>query len=89
MSAVAYSPAEIVRRGEEIFQRDIERLVANDHVGYFVVLDIESGDFELDKKDLSASVRLLARRPNAVTYAVRIGSRSAYRLGGARQVLTL
>jgi len=82
MSAIAYTPAEIVRRGEEIYHRDIEPVVAGNSTGYFVVLDIESGDFEVDEQDLAASVRLLARRPEAVPYGVRIGSRSAYRLGG-------
>ena len=72
-----------MRRGEQIYHRDIEPVVAGNSAGYFVVLDIESGDFEVDKQDLTASVRLLARRPEAVPYGVRIGSRSAYRLGGA------
>lgn len=74
MSRVAYTPAEIVQRGEET--------VARDHAGHFVVLDIESGDFEVDPQDLAASNRLLARRPDAVPYGVRIGYPSAYRIGG-------
>jgi hypothetical protein len=78
--AVTYTPVEIVRRGEEIYHRDIEPVVATDRAGYFVVLDIESGDFEIDKQDLAASIRLLARRPDAVVYGARIGCRSSYRL---------
>jgi hypothetical protein len=82
MPSVAYTSAEIVRRGEEIYHRDVESRIANDWVGCFLVLDIESGDFEVDKQDLAASLRLLAKRPNAVLYGLRIGFNSAYRLGG-------
>jgi len=76
------SPEEIARRGEAIYDRDIRSKVEPDHVGEFVILDVLTGEYELDKDDLTASHRMLARKPDAVMYGIRIGSPAAYRIGG-------
>ena len=55
-------------------------------MGQFVVIDIESGEFELNVDDLLATKLALAKRPGAVLYGVRIGSSAAYRLGGGMAV---
>ena len=49
--------------------------------GKVVVIDIESGDYETDPGDASATARLTARRPDALTYAVRVGHPAIYRMG--------
>ena len=50
----------------------------------FVLIDIETGDYEVDAADITALHRLLARRPEAQVWMRRVGSRSAYRLGPRR-----
>jgi hypothetical protein len=45
------------------------------------VVDIESGDYEVADDDLTASERLLARRPEAMLYGLLVGRDYAYRLG--------
>jgi hypothetical protein len=75
---------EIVRRGEEIYEREIRANVEPTNKGKFLVLDIETGAYEIDEDDLKASKRLLARHPNAETYGLRIGYPTAYRIGGHR-----
>ena len=49
--------------------------------GKFVVIDVESGDYELDEQIIPALDRLRDRHPNAITYAARVGFRTAYNLG--------
>ena len=51
-------------------------------MGQFMVIDIETGAYELDVDDLVATKRALAKRPGAVLYGLRIGSAAAYRLSG-------
>lgn len=46
------------------------------------MVDIESGDYEVADDDLSASDRMLARKPDARLYGLRVGRDYAYRLGG-------
>ena len=81
MIRAKYSPQEIARRGEEIYARQISPVHAERSAGQFVVVDIESGAFEIAADDLSATKLLLAKRPSAVLYGLRIGQRAAYRLG--------
>jgi hypothetical protein len=73
---------EIAERGEAIYAQRIRTRVEAGHQREFVVLDIESGDYEVDADDLATTERVLAGRSNAVLYGLRIGSPAAYRLGG-------
>ena len=77
---------EIVSRGEELFLRHVQPQLQEVRPGDFVVMDVTSGDFEVDRDDLNATSRLLARHPDALTYARRIGKSAAYRLGGFSKV---
>jgi hypothetical protein len=78
----SYTPEEVAQRGEAIYERQIRARVEPEHRGQFVVIDIETGDYELDADDLVATKRALAKRSEAVLYGLRIGSPAAYRLGG-------
>lgn len=71
----------IAARGEEIYQQQIRDKVDPKHKGKFLVLDIETGDYEIDAEDLVATDRLLAKHPNATIYGVRVGFPAAYGIG--------
>lgn len=88
MSATTVSRTEIAERGEKIYQQQIRANVESQHDGKFLVLDVDTSEFEIDADDLAATKRLKARRPNAVLYGLRIGSPAAYRLGGFSKVQT-
>jgi hypothetical protein len=76
-----YSMDEFARRGEEIFERDVQSQLDGYPPDDFVLIDIESGAYEVDADALTASDRLLARYPDAQTWMRRVGSRQAYRFG--------
>lgn len=82
MSIENYQLGEISSLGKAIYQSKIKHLVEPQENGKFIVIDVESGDYEIDEQDVVASSRLRERRPNAVTYGVLIGYRAAYSLGG-------
>ncbi len=77
---------EIAVRGEEIYERAIRSKVESQFDGFFLVMDVETGEYELDRDDLNATKRMLAKNPDAVLYGLRIGHRAAYRLGGLTKV---
>jgi hypothetical protein len=81
MTKYKYPPEEVVSRGEAIYRQTIRDRVEAGNKGRFLVLDIESGDFEIDDDDLEATARVMAKRPDAVLYGLRIGYPTAYRLG--------
>ena len=81
---MSYSDATsetIAARGEKIYQQQIRDKVDPKHKGKFLVLDIETGDYEIDAEDLIATDRLLAKHPNATIYGVRVGFPAAYGIG--------
>ena len=73
---------EIGRKGEALYQEKIKPLVDPLHYGKFVVIDVESGDYEIGNRMIVASKKLRERRPEAITYGVRVGFLAAYRMGG-------
>jgi hypothetical protein len=80
-----YSKEEFARRGDAIFERDIRPAITPEDEGKFVVIDIESGAYELDVDEQSASDRLSARVPGAQVWLRRISSGYARRYGGRGQ----
>lgn len=86
MSKSKYSSKEIVERGEAIYQQQIREHVENQHHGEFLVLDILTGEYEIDPEDITATKRLMAKCPDAVIFGLRIGHRASYRLGGFSRV---
>ena len=76
-----YTTPEVVRLGREIYERKVRALVEVTHDGEFVVVNVTTGDWEVDEDDVAASARVLARNSDAVLYFARVGCRAAYRLG--------
>jgi hypothetical protein len=60
-----YSEEEFARRGDEIYERDVHPRVKTGDEGKFVVIDIDTAAYEMDKNDLAASDRLLACHSDA------------------------
>ncbi len=77
-----YSAEETAQRGDEIYERDIRARVESTHRGKVVAIDIDSGAYVIDDNALVASERLLAQKPDAEIWCVRIGHRALHRLGG-------
>jgi hypothetical protein len=77
-----YSKEEFARRGDEIYESQVRSQVEEGNNGRIVAIDIETGDFEVDKSEVVACDRLEARHPDAQIWIVRIGSRHVRRFGG-------
>lgn len=73
------SSHQIAERGEALFKRNIRPLLHVRHRGKFLVLDVESGEYEIDRDELAALGRMRAKRPFAQLYLLRIGHATAYR----------
>jgi hypothetical protein len=87
LSHPRYTADEIVRRGEEIYQRDLRAQVEAGHRGEFLVLDIETGSYEIDRDEVAAVDRAMAKNPDGARYILRVGYPAAHRLGGRFTVL--
>ena len=48
------------------------------HRGQMIVIDVNTGDYEIADDDLTATMRLMDRKPDAVTWGERIGYPAPY-----------
>ena len=82
MTIRKYSRDEVCDRGAEIYAAQIKARVEPQENGKFIVIDIESGDYEIAEDMLAASHRLRERRPDSVRFGGMVGYAAAYQLGG-------
>ena len=71
---------EVAVAGRAIYEKLRARLEAEEW-GRVVVIDVKSGDYEIAENHLAAALRLRERRPDAFTWAERVGYPTVTRLG--------
>lgn len=76
-----YSKDEVARRGDELYEREVRPNLKAGDEGKFVVIDIETGAYEIDSNELTAADRLLASHPDAEVWLRRVGSDYVRRFG--------
>ena len=70
------NPRELIEIGRAMYKNDVLPHIPHVKNGMMVVLDIASGDYEIDFQAPEASHRLKQRRPDAVLHFERVGSRT-------------
>jgi len=70
---VQRSEERIVPRGREIYERRVRPGLRQEDEGSFVVIDVESGDYEVAADEEEAFARVEARRQGAVFFFSRVG----------------
>ena len=75
-------PSDIAQHGEALYEKTIKQHVEPQHVGKYLVVDVETGEYEIGSDYIQPTERLLAKRPDAPLYALRIGYRAIGRIGG-------
>ncbi len=78
-----YSKKDMAQRGQKIFERIIKPTLKAGMANDYLLIDIESGDYEIDQDMLAAMDRLRARQPNAQIWTRRIKSPYAHRFGAS------
>lgn len=73
---------EVARRGREIYERDIRSEgFDREHHGEFLVVDVTTGEYELDPDEAEAFDRAEGKNPGGLFYLMRVGYRAAHRIG--------
>jgi hypothetical protein len=76
-----YSPEETAQRGDEIYDRDVRPHMQPEDFGKVVAIDIETGAHAIGENAVAASKQVLAQRPEAQIWLVRVGHRALHRIG--------
>lgn len=79
-----YSKKEFARRGDTLYDSKVRPHLAAEDDGKFVALDIDSGEYEIHVREITAGDRLRKRLPEAQIWMVRVGSRYLHRFGRKR-----
>lgn len=79
------SNEEIAKQGQEIYKTRLAfQVETEENTGKIIVIDVETGDYELDTVGMNASKRLRAKHPDAALFALRIGYEAVESFGGVR-----
>ena len=76
-----YDRDEVARIGDEAYERKVVPNLGPEDEGKFALIDVQTGDYEIDQDEIAASDRLLARHPDAQVWTRQVGSRYARRFG--------
>ena len=89
MAQTQVSREDVARRAKGLYADSIRAQVeSEENIGKMVIIDVKSGDYEIDSTGLEAARQLHAKRPNAELYGIRIGFRAADAIGGAMERAT-
>jgi hypothetical protein len=75
------SAEAIIKRAQEIYERNIRSREEPVNHGRVVAIDVDSEQYEVGDHVLEVSDRLRARIPNATVALLRIGEKGLYRIG--------
>ena len=71
---------DIERIGRAMYNELRSEMEAN-HWGKMVVIDVKTGDYEIADDDLTATMRLTKKNPEALTWGERVGYPAPYFFG--------
>lgn len=71
-------PEEYEAFAEKVYLTKVRPTLDEEPVGWFMSVDLNSEDYELDENHGKAVGRLRQRRPNADVFTTRVGFPSAY-----------
>ncbi len=78
-----YTEDEIVQRGHTLYQQKIRAAVDKaENKGKMLVINIETGEWEMDVDDVAAAKRAKVHFSGAPLFSMRIGYSAAYRIVG-------
>ena len=86
MQTILLSREEVARRAREFYESSIRAQVeVAENIGKMVIIDIETGEYEVDETGLKAAATLRENHPNARLFGIRIGYNVAVSFGSVME----
>lgn len=82
MASTLLSDTELGQQARERYEQLRPVIETEENIGKLIVMDVESGDYEIDELGIEASRRLQTRHPGATLYALRIGYKTVESFAG-------
>jgi len=85
-SLILLNSEEVARRAENLYDERIRQEVEREeNMGKMVIIDIETGEYAMDKTGLEAVKHLREKNPNGRFFGIRIGYKTAAAIGGVME----
>jgi hypothetical protein len=81
MSEATLDREELARKGQQYYNERLRDALEPEHEGEYVVLDVATGDYAIDRDQLAAMRTARAMHPGAVFYIIRVGYPTVGRIG--------
>ena len=81
-----YTTEEIAARGKAIYDAQIRAKVEPQYTGKFLIIDIETGDYEMDEDEFAASRRAHDKHPDGAFFGLRVGYRTSGTIGASGSI---
>jgi hypothetical protein len=83
MQTILWSREQVAQRAEQLYESRIRQAVeTEENIGKMVIIDIETGNYKVDKNGLCAADYLSEKHPNARLFGIKIGYNVAAAFGG-------
>ncbi|MDM3859408.1 MAG: hypothetical protein PT118_06110 [Aphanizomenon gracile PMC644.10] len=78
MQAILLSSKEVAKRAKELYKNGIRQQVdTEENIGKMIIIDIETGEYAIDKTGIESAHYLRNKNPLARLYGLRIGYKVA------------
>lgn len=74
----------LAARGRAIYEERIRSTVEPEHMGEFLAINVDTGEYELGSDDVAVMKRAAERHPVHSLYGMRVGYRTMGRIGARR-----
>lgn len=81
--AIFWTVEEVAERAKQFYENGIRQQVeSGDNIGKMIVIDAETGEYEVDKNGVKTALKFKQKKPNARLFTMRIGYDVAIGFGG-------
>lgn len=86
MQAIFWTVEEVAQKAKQLYDREIRQKVEHeDNLGKMIVIDAETGEYEIDESGVESILSLKRKNPNARLFMMRIGYNAAFGFGGTAE----
>lgn len=83
MQTILLSREEVARRAKKLYENSIRQQVeTEENIGNMVIIDIETGEYAVDKIGIESAHFLRQKNPYARLFGIRIGYKVAVSFSG-------
>ena len=76
-----YTKEEVALRGQTIYESQLRDKLEASHRGKYLVIDVETGEYEMDEDVIVVMKRAATNHPTDALYGMKIGSPVMGRIG--------